>query len=198
MDFPIFTVAFSLFLLMDPIGNIPLFIVILKNMDRKKQQKIILREALIALGIICAFTFLGDALMDILHISHETIYLSGGIVLFLLAIRMVFPPPGGLTGALMPGEEEPFVFPLAVPLLAGPSVLAAVMIYSGQDMPMLYLLLSVAIAWLSSTCILLLAPTITKWIGRRGINAIERLMGLILILIALQMFLEGMTIYLET
>jgi multiple antibiotic resistance protein len=198
MKYSLFSIAFSLFLLMDPLGNIPLFIVILENVEKKRQRQIIFRETLIALGIIITFAFLGNWLMEILQISHETIYLSGGIVLFLLAINMVFPSSkGGLQETLMPEDEEPLVFPLAVPLLAGPSVLAAVMIYSHQEFSIIRLLAAITLAWLASTIILLLAPAIRRLIGRRGIKAMERLMGLILILISLQMFLEGITIYLS-
>jgi multiple antibiotic resistance protein len=198
MKYSFFSVAFSLFLLMDPIGNIPLYLVILKKMERKKQQRIILREALIALGIIILFALIGNTLMDTLSISHETLYISGGIVLFLLAVNMVFPKCGGLQETLMPGDEEPLVFPLAVPLLAGPSVLAATMIYAAQEFATGQLLLAILIAWICSAAILLISPSLTRFLGERGIKAIERLMGLILILIALQMFLEGVTIYLAS
>lgn len=199
MQYSLFSIAFSLFLLMDPLGNIPLFLLILEKLEKKRQKQVIIREALIALAIIVVFAFLGNWLMKFLHISHETIYLSGGIVLFLIAINMVFPSSkGGFHESFMPEDDEPLVFPLAIPLFAGPSVLAAVMIYSRQEFPMPRLLTAIIIAWFVSTCILLLAPTIRKVLRKRGIKALERLMGLILILIALQMFLEGITIYLTT
>ncbi|MBM3201089.1 MAG: NAAT family transporter [Chlamydiae bacterium] len=196
--FSTFSIAFSLFLLMDPIGNIPLYLVILKHTHPSRQRKIIFREALIALVIIILFAFLGNGLMSILHISHETIYISGGIVLFLLAVQMVFPGKGGLQESLMTSHEEPLIFPLAVPLLAGPSALAAVMIFARQSSPIMDLIIAILLAWAASTLILLASPWIAKIFGERGLKALERLMGLILILISLQMFLEGVTIYLET
>lgn len=192
MTFSIFSIAFSLFLLMDPLGNIPLFVVLLETLERKRQQKVILREAFFALILIVIFALIGDNLMEILHISHETIFIAGGIVLFMIALNMIFPARGGLQEVMTQGDDEPFIFPLAIPLIAGPSVLAAVMIYSYQELPLYSLIIAILIAWGTSTVILLASPWIKNFLGKRGIKAIEKLMGLILVLISIQMFLDGL------
>lgn len=185
--------AFTLFLLMDPIGNVPLYISFLKGLNPKRQRIVIIRELLIALFIIVMFNFLGDALMEFLHVQKDTIQIAGGIILFLLCLRMIFPPPHDATDA-MRHDSEPFVVPLAVPLIAGPSVLAAVMIYAKQEGAFI-MVTSILIAWVASLIILLSSPFLKKVLGWRGITAMERLMGLILILIAVQMFLSGVSAF---
>lgn len=186
----IWSVALSLFLLMDPIGNIPFFITFLKGIDPKRQRKIIIRELLIALLIIVLFALLGDELLRLLRIKEDTVQIAGGIILFLLCLKMVFPPPATKSVA-QPVPAEPFIVPLAIPLVAGPGVLAAVMIYAGQENNDWIVVAAIFIAWIASLLILLTSSLIQKVLGNRGIIALERLMGLILTLIAVQMFLEG-------
>lgn len=191
----LFAIAFSLFLLMDPIGNIPVYLAILKDVKAKRQKKIIFRELLIALAVIIIFSFVGEHLLDILGVGQETILISGGIILFIIALKMIF--PSGKEGAYeSPTQGEPFIVPLAIPLVAGPSVLAAVMIYSHQE-PLSVLITAIVVAWAVSTLILLSAPFLKKVLGVRGIIACERLMGLLLTLISVQMFLEGLSLYLQ-
>lgn len=191
----LFAIAFSLFLLMDPIGNIPVYLAILKDVKAKKQKKIIFRELLIALAVIILFTFVGEHLLDILGVGQETILISGGIILFIIALKMIF-PSGKENAYESPTQGEPFIVPLAIPLVAGPSVLAAVMIYAGRE-PLPLLITSIIIAWAVSTLILLCAPFLKRILGIRGITACERLMGLLLTLISVQMFLEGLSLYLQ-
>lgn len=176
----------SLFLLMDPIGNVPIYISVLKGIDPKRQKKIIIRELLIALGIIFLFVFIGDGLLNLLGISAHTVLIAGGIILFIIALKMIFPSNSPLIGY----EGEPFIVPLAVPLIAGPSILAAVIIYSHQE-PIYLLSISLLVAWFFSMIILMASSFLNKVLGQKGITACERLMGLILTLIAVQMFLEG-------
>ncbi|CCB89668.1 MarC family protein [Simkania negevensis] len=186
----LFSIGFSLFLLMDPIGNIPLYVSILKDIDPARQRKIIFRELLIALCIIILFSFLGNYILQLLHVSQETIMISGGLILFLIAIRMIF-PNGGSGSNLYPSEQgEPFIVPLAVPLVAGPSVLAAVMIYANHESH-LTMVGSIISAWIVTFLILIGSPFLKKILGVRCIAAGERLMGLLLTLIAVQMFIEG-------
>jgi multiple antibiotic resistance protein len=187
----LFSIAFSLFLLMDSIGNVPLYLSILKNFNPKRQRIIILREMTIALLIIIAFVFLGDKLMTFLQISDSTIQISGGIVLFLICLKMIFPSKDDPQEHVSL-DEEPLVVPLAVPFVAGPAVLAAVMIYARQEMNYLLMIGAIAIAWAASLIILLASSFLKNILGIRGLTAIERLMGLILILISVQMFLTGL------
>lgn len=194
-SYSLFAISFSLFLLMDPIGNIPVYLAILKNVKAKRQKKIIIRDLLIALAVIILFTFVGEHLLDILGIGQETILLSGGIILFIIALKMIF--PSGREGAYENlTKGEPFIVPLAIPLVAGPSVLAAVMIYSHRESLSL-LITAIVFAWVLSTLILLSAPYLKKILGIRGITACERLMGLLLTLLAVQMFLEGLSLYFQ-
>lgn len=186
------SIAFSLFLLMDPIGNIPLYISFLKGLDPKRQRKVIIRELIIALLIIILFNFVGDGLMRFLNVEEDTIQIAGGIILFLICLKMIFPPPHDQSES-MPHDTEPFIVPLAVPLVAGPSVLAAVMIYTRQETDNLVMVGAILLAWGASLLILLSASFLKTILGWRGIVAIERLMGLILTLIAVQMFLTGLS-----
>lgn len=186
----LFAIALSLFLLMDPIGNIPFYISFLKGLDPKRQRKIICRELLIALAIIILFTFVGEALMRFLRVQEDTIQIAGGIILFLLCLKMIFPVPHDPNEGL-PHATEPFIVPLAVPLVAGPGVLAAVMIYARQEPNEWVMVGAILIAWAASLIILLASSFLKNLLGWRGIVALERLMGLILTLIAIQMFLSG-------
>ena len=182
-------IALPLFLLMDSIGNIPFYISFLKNVDPRRQYFVIVREMFIALGIIILFNFLGDSLMIFLKVTGDTIQIAGGVILFLLCLKMIFPAPHDATEDL-PHDREPFVVPLAVPLVAGPAVLSATIIYARQDAPLI-VVGAIFIAWAASLIVLLSAPYIKRHLGWRGIVAIERLMGLILTLIAIQMLLNG-------
>lgn len=187
--------AYALFLLMDPIGNIPLFISILKDTEGRRQRQIILRELLIALGVMFLFNFLGDALLKSLNVSQYAVLISGGIILFILSLKMIFPSRKD-ADVDMPHEKEPFIVPLAIPLVAGPAVLAAIILFARQEASAYITMGAIAIAWAASTVILLSASYLKKVLGWRGIVACERLMGLLLTMLAIQMFLEGVTDYL--
>lgn len=188
----LFSLTFALFILMDSVGNIPLFISFLKNLTPARQRFVILREMVIALILIVLFAYLGEALMNFLHIGSNTIQVAGGIILFILSLKMIF-PNGKDPNEQLPHNTEPLVVPLAVPLIAGPAVLAAVMIYAKQEENNLKLVLAILIAWAASLIILLGSSFLKKILGWRGITTLERLMGLILTLIAVQMFLNGIS-----
>lgn len=188
----LFSIAFSLFLLIDAVGNIPLFISFLKGINPARQRAIILREMVIALFIILLFSFAGELLMSFLQITPDTIQIAGGIILFILALKMVFPPAHDPNEAL-PHDSEPFIVPLAIPLVAGPAVLAAVIIYTNQEANHLIMMGAIMLAWGASLLILILAPSIQKIFGSKGITALERLMGLLLTLIGIQMLMNGVS-----
>jgi len=192
----ILSIAFTLFLLMDAIGNLPIFLALLKDISPKRQKFIIFRELTIALATIIIFAFIGDALLAGIGVSEETIMISGGIILFLIAIKMIFPSKKDSNHENVK-EKEPFIVPLAIPLVAGPAVLAAVILYSQQQH--FYILIpAIFIAWAISTVILISSAFLRKVLGPRGIVACERLMGLILTLIAVQMFLQGLSLFLQS
>jgi len=189
------SMAFALFLLMDPVGNVPIFVSVLKDIDPARQRRIIMRELCIALIIICIFNFIGNALLGFLSVTMPTILVSGGIILFLIALKMIFPGKRDPDVDVVQ-DKEPFIVPLATPLVAGPAVLAAVMLYSGQHPERTGITLgAIFLAWVASTLILLTSSLWKKLLGWRGLTACERLMGLILTLIAVQMFLEGIEMF---
>jgi len=185
----ILTLAFSFTLLMDPVGNVPIYVAVLKQLPPRRQQVIIIREMVIALVTILLFYWLGERLLEALKVTPETIQISGGIILFIIALRMIFPTAKDTTVEYL--GEEPFIVPLAIPLVAGPTILAAVMIYSQKGYNSFIVISALALAWLVSTLILVSSTFLEKILGKRGITACERLMGFVLTLISLQMFLEG-------
>ena len=189
------SIALSLFILMDPIGNVPLYLAFLKEVNPKRQRIVILRELLIALLVILLFTLLGDYLLALLKVSEATISIAGAIILFLIALKMIFPTHKDQDSE-MSKEKEPFIVPLAIPFIAGPAVLAAVMLYSHQEKNLWIVVTAIFLAWIASTIILLLSTFLKKILGVRGLTACERLMGLILTLISVQMFFQGLDAYL--
>ena len=191
----IFSAATILFLVMDPLGNVPLFLSLLKDIDAKRRRRIILREMLIALVILLIFLFFGQRLLDFLKLQQESVSIAGGIVLFIIAIRMIFPSRGGVMGAQL--EGEPFIVPLAIPLIAGPSSLATLILLVRSDPSrMIDWLLALSSAWAVTAIILLSAPFFYRILKQRGLAAIERLMGMLLIMISVQMLLNGIKNYL--
>jgi multiple antibiotic resistance protein len=187
----LYTAAITLILVMDPLGAIPVFLSILDNIDRRKRRRIILRETFIAFLILLVFLFFGNHILNSMQISGPSLSVSGGIILFLIAIKMIFPSE---EDANRPARrtEEPFIVPLAIPMIAGPSALAFVMLLASQSPQHLGLwALALTIAWFISTIILVFADFLRKILGDRALKAIERLMGMILTTMAVQMFLTG-------
>ncbi len=192
----ILSAATMLFLIMDPLGNLPIYMSVLKTIDPKRRRVVIMRELVIALVILMVFLHSGQALLDFLKIKQETVSIAGGIILFIIAIKMIFPRPGGIMG--LPAGEEPFIVPLAVPMIAGPSTMAALILLANQE-PNKMTQWSVALfaAWLISAIILTMSNTFHRVLGEKGLNAIERLMGMILVMIAIQMLLNGIGRYFQ-
>ena len=182
--------VFTLTLVMDPLGNIPLFMSALRDVPEKRRKKIVARELLIALAIMVFFLVFGKYFLGLLSLDVTAMSVAGGIVLFLIAIQMIFPSRHPVFGE-NPGGE-PFIVPLAIPLVAGPSTLTTILIFSSKDpgaWPMW--LAMIAIAWLINVIILSLAAKLSKFLGARGLLAMEKLMGMILITISVQMIMVG-------
>ena len=183
----IFSLALSLFFVLNSIGNIPFFVGILSRYAVKKQRKIIFRELLIALFILIVFNYFGDGILKMIGITHAAVGIGGGILLFLISLSMIFPKDKN-------GHEisrEPLIFPLAMPAVAGPGSIAAVMIYSQQAQSHLVVSLAILMAWLPSLMILLASSNIKLFLGQKGLFACERLGGMLICLIAVQMFTNG-------
>lgn len=176
------------FLIMDPLGNIPIFMSVMKDVDPARKLKITFRELLIAYFVLLIYLFFGRYLLEILNLTNEAISISGGIILFLIAIRMLFPRPEGMFGN--EPEGEPLIVPLAIPAVAGPSIMAVLMLMSTTT-PTLMLFFCLSLAWLASSLILLAATPLNKFLGERSLTAIERLMGMLLVMMAVQMMLTA-------
>lgn len=207
----IYTVIITLILVMDPFGNIPVFLSILHRLDPKRRRLVIVRELLIALGVLMAFLFGGQALLSGMNISQSALQIAGGVVLFLIAVKMIFPAAGGGAGSFEVDNEhaansmasslsrknEPLIVPLAVPLVAGPSSMAYIILISTQyPAGRGWWALGLLAAWAFSSVILLFADFIGKLLGDKVLTAIERLMGMILTTLAVQMMLEGFKTFL--
>lgn len=191
----IITIAVTLFLIMDPLGNLPVFVSILKGIDPKRQQQIILRELCFALLIMLFFLFAGESMLSFLHLKQESVSIAGGIILFIIAIKMIFPQPGGISG--LEEGEEPFLVPIAVPMMAGPSILASLILFTNQfPTQLMELSIALIIAWVASALILMFSGVFNRLLGERGLKAMERLMGMLLVMIAVQMLLDGIGEYL--
>ena len=187
--------ALTLFLILDPLGNIPVFLSLLRALPPRRQRIVLARELLIALAVLMIFLWGGKFALELMHLRQESVSIAGGIVLFLIGIRMIFPPPEGLMGEIPDGE--PFIVPMAIPLVAGPSGMAAVILMGSNEPGRLdewsYALL---IAWAATAVILFSATALYRFLGRRVLIAIERLMGMLLVAISVQMFLDGIAVYL--
>ena len=187
--------ALLLFLILDPLGNIPVFLSLLRGMPAHRQRVVLVREMLIALGVLMAFLWGGRYALELMHLRQESVSIAGGIVLFLIGLRMIFPPPEGLLGELPGGE--PFIVPMAIPLVAGPSGMAAVMLMGSQEPDRMGAWsLALLVAWAATAAILFSATYLYKWLGARVLAAIERLMGMVIVAISVQMFLDGIAAYL--
>jgi len=192
----IVSAALLLFLILDPLGNIPVFLSLLRGMPPQRQRIVLARELLIALGVLMLFLWCGKYALEAMHLRQESVAIAGGIVLFLIGIRMIFPPPEGLLGELPGGE--PFIVPMAIPMVAGPSGMAAVMLMGSQEPDRMGAWsLALILAWAATAAILFSATLLYKRLGARVLTAVERLMGMLLVAISVQMLLDGITAYLR-
>ncbi|HLU37477.1 MAG TPA: MarC family protein [Thermomicrobiales bacterium] len=181
--------ATLLFFVMGPLGNVPLFLSALRGADPARYRAIILRDMLFALGIMVVFLFVGRILLEILGVSSEALTAAGGVILMIIAIRLIFPTGDNGRPQVF---EEPFIVPLAIPYTAGPSVLATILLLMSQE-PERWptWLAAILLAWSAAAVILLASTSLQKLLGERGLTAIERLMGMILIIVAMEMLLNG-------
>ena len=183
-----------LFLVIDPFGNVPFFVAALKGVEPERRGVVIIRELVIAYAVMVVFLFAGQPLLRVLGISEPALTIAGGVLLFLIALRMVFPPP--LHSRKEEVDGEPFIVPLAIPYIAGPSLLAVeILLMSREPSRWPTWLLAISLVWAATAGIVLLGNQVTARLGTRGLIAIERLMGMILVAISIQMFLTGADAY---
>ncbi|MGH7696504.1 MAG: MarC family protein [Gemmatimonadaceae bacterium] len=184
--------AVLMFFVMDPLGNVPFFLAALRSVEPARQRFVIARELVIALMVLVFFLFIGQYILDVLHVSATALRISGGVVLLLIAMRMIFPTPA--TSMREDVEGEPFIVPLAVPYTAGPSALATELLLVSREPDRWPVWLgAVLLAWLATAAILYFATGLSRYLGDRGLIAIERLMGMLLITVAVQMLMDGLS-----
>ncbi len=181
--------AATLFFVMDPLGNMPLFNAILEHFDRKQRSIIVAREMLFALIILMTFLFAGTSILDFMGLTESSLSIAGGVLLFIIALRMIFPQPVNEPTEV---AEDPFIVPLAMPMIAGPSTIAILLLLSSsQPEHLLDWSVALLISWFGTATILTASPFLMRFLGDRGSRAVGRLMGMLLILLATQMLLNG-------
>ncbi|WP_428418986.1 MarC family protein [Methylibium sp.] len=191
-----FVSAFVLLLLvLDPFGSLPIFISVLKGVPPERRTRVAVREVLIAFCVLLAFMFAGQGFLNLMHLSERSLEVAGGVILLIIAIRMIF-TSGSQIYASDGGAREPFIFPLAVPLLAGPSAMATVLLLASRQPQQLWQWVgAVSAAMLVCGVVMLAADRIRKLLGHSMVSAIEKLMGLVLTAVAVEMILAGLKRY---
>jgi MarC family membrane protein len=194
MDHNFLSAFILLLLVLDPLGSLPIFIPIMRDVPRERRTWVALREVGIAFCVLAAFMFLGERFLHVMRLSERSLEVAGGVILLIIAIRMIFSREGGVYG--VPEGREPFIFPLAVPLLAGPSAMATVLLLASRQpdrMPSWVGALAAAMAVSGVT--LLMCDGIRRLLGDSVVSALEKLMGLVLTSIAVEMILAGLKRY---
>jgi len=194
---PAWISAFVLILLvLDPLGNVPVTLALMRPVPPEHRNRVILRECILALVVLLLFLVFGDGVLRLLGLSQSSIGIAGGIILFLIALRMVFESSEKVFGGLPQGE--PFIVPIAVPILAGPSALATVILLgTRQSVTPFQAAGAIVLAMAVTVAVLLQATRIVRWLGERGVEAMQRLMGLLLTAIAVEMFLKGLSSFMH-
>ena len=194
MNHTILSAFIVLLLVLDPLGSLPVFIPIMRDVPPARRRWVAAREVGIAFCVLAAFMLLGESFLRVMHLSERSLEVAGGVILLMVAIRMIFSHEGGVYG--VPEGREPVIFPLAVPLLAGPSAMATVLLLaSRQPERVLSWLGALAGAMVASGAVLLACDRIRRWVGDSVVAAVEKLMGLVLTAIAVEMILAGLKRY---
>ncbi len=194
MDHSFLSALILLLLVLDPLGSLPIFIPIMGNVPKERRRRVALREVAIAFAVLLGFMFAGESFLRVMHLSERSLEVAGGVILLMVAIRMIFGAEGGVYG--MPEGKEPLIFPLAVPLLAGPSAMATVLLLaSRQPDRVLTWVMALTVAMAVSGLVLLACERIRRLLGDSVVAAVEKLMGLVLTAIAVEMILAGLKRY---
>ena len=189
----LFSSAFLLLLVLDPLGNIPFVLSLLRDVPTQRRPRIIVRECAIAVVVLIAFFLVGDWLLVAMRLTNPALEIAGGLILFLIALRMVFPPVSHDLAEHAP-DGDPFIVPLAIPMIAGPSALATVLLASNQSGQLLVWVGAIILASTINAAFLLASGWFARLFGKTGMQAFERLMGLILTTIAVQMLISGIRV----
>ena len=189
----LFTLSLTLFLIINPLGNMKYFLTLLEGLRSGRRSYIIAREMCLALATMLIFSFFGEGIAEAFSLTRTTIFITSGLILFLAAIKILFPSREDYLPKFR--GEEPLLVPIAIPLVASPALLATIMLFSQTEPFVLPMLASILIAWGVSVLLLLASGPILKLVGQNGLTAIERLMGMVLVLVAVQRFMDGVRIF---
>jgi multiple antibiotic resistance protein len=195
--FSILSTALVLTFILDPFGNVPLLLTILKDVDASRHRRIIIREMLIGLVILLVFLVAGQNFLDLFHLETSSVSIAGGLIFLIIALKLIFPPAKG--GSVFAAQGEPFVVPIAMPMVAGPSALATILVMSKNESEnLLGIFIALMIAWAITSIILFSSPLFFRILRKKGLIALERLMGMLLLIMAVQMLLDGLRLYIAT
>jgi multiple antibiotic resistance protein len=184
-------ITILLIFVLDPFGNVPVVLSVLKSIPKARQRRIIAREMLIGLGILALFLFFGESFLKLFHLETDAVRIAGAVIFFVIGIKMIFPGDKG-SASLYGSEGEPFVVPIAMPLVAGPSALATLLVLSNSHSDKILMLTgSLLAAWVITSFVMLMAPFLFEVLKSKGLMALERLMGMLLLMLAVQMFIDG-------
>lgn len=191
----IFALALTFFLVANPIGNSPAIISLIKDFDFKRQKIILFREAMFSFALALFFEFVGEGFLNLINVKDYALTTTGGVLLFFVALKMIF--SSGPKGPAETYKQEPFIVPIATPLISGPGLMAMIMLYTKQEANYLKIFICIVLAWVGITTVLMIAPYMQKVLGRRGLLALEQLMGMILSMISMGMIVKGASLFMK-
>ena len=189
------SIALTFFLVANPIGNSPAIISLVRHLPFERQKRIVFREAMISLAIALFFQYFGEIFLSLLHVSQYALSLTGGLVIFLVALQMIFHKPETTLDQI---KQEPFIVPIALPLISGPGLMTFIMINSAQEANDIKITTAILFAWIGVTLVLVVAPYLQKVLGQRGMAALEHVMGLVLALISTELIIDGLKLFIQT
>ena len=190
-EFSIISTTILLMLVIDPLGNVPVILSILKDVDLERRKGIIVRDMLFGLAILVLFLLGGEGFLNLFHLETDAVRIAGAVIFFVIGIKLIFPGSEGSSG-LYGTSKEPFIVPIAMPLIAGPSTLATLLVLSKSHASYFGgLFISLMLAWFASAIIMYLSPLLYKLLREKGLLALEKLMGMLLLIMSVQMFVDG-------
>lgn len=191
----IFQLALTFFIVTNPLGNSPTIIALIKDHSVRRQQQILFREAMFSLALALFFLFFGEVFLSSLSIENYGIKISGGILLFVVALKMIFADRSEAKTQVP--VEDPFVVPIATPLLSGGGLFATIMTFTAEEKNNAKLFFAIILAWVGVTAVLITAPYLQVFLGKRGLYALEQLMGMLLVMIAIEMLVTGTMTFMQ-